>query len=33
VFELDTATFLRSPGPGVADALDQLARLLYPDRP
>ena len=32
VFELDPGRFLRSPGPQVADAIEELARLLYPGR-
>jgi iron complex transport system substrate-binding protein len=32
VYELDTGLYLRSPGPRAADAIEQLARLLYPER-
>lgn len=32
VFELDAGLYLRRPGPLVADALEELARLLYPGR-
>jgi ABC-type Fe3+-hydroxamate transport system substrate-binding protein len=32
VHELDNALFLRSPGPSITTALDQLAALLYPGR-
>lgn len=32
VHELDASLFLRSPGPRVAEAVEELARLLYPGR-